>query len=62
VGEQNAPDIRRAIDAGRTETWVVRTGANGFTEIQVLDALGKPKPIDTSKILAFKTNIPGAHP
>ncbi|SFH27400.1 filamentous hemagglutinin N-terminal domain-containing protein [Pseudomonas sp. NFACC45] len=62
VGEQNAPDIRRAIEAGRTETWVVRTGANGFTEIQVLDALGKPKPIDTSKILAFKTNVPGAQP
>jgi len=62
VGEQHASDIMRSIDAGRTETWVVRTGADGATEIQVLDSLGKPKPIDTSKILASKTNLSGAKP
>ncbi|WP_175645587.1 DUF637 domain-containing protein, partial [Pseudomonas sp. KK4] len=62
VGEQHAFDISRAIDAGRTETWVVKTGANGATEIQVLDSLGKPKPVDTSKILASKTNLSGAQP
>lgn len=62
VGEQHASDVVRALDAGRTETWVVRTGVDGATEIQVLDSLGKPKPIDTSKILASKTNILGAQP
>ncbi|HEF4760092.1 TPA: hypothetical protein SAN82_002525 [Pseudomonas putida] len=62
VGEQHASDVRRAVDAGRTETWVVRTGADGATEIQVLDALGKPKPIDTSKILSSQINLSGAQP
>jgi filamentous hemagglutinin len=62
VGEQHASDVMRAIDAGRTETWVVRTGGDGSTEIQVLDSLGKPKLIDTSKILTSKTNLSGAQP
>ncbi len=62
VGVDSARDIAAAVKTGRTETWVVTTGANGSTEIQVLDSLGKPKPIDTSKILASKTNLSGAQP
>ena len=50
-------DVRRAVTAGRTETWLVRTGADGSTEMHVLDALGKPKLTDTSKIL-----LPGTNP
>lgn len=62
VGVDSARDITAAIKTGRTETWVVTTGSNGSTEIQVLDSLGKPKPIDTSKILASKPNLLGAQP
>lgn len=62
VGIDSARDIAAAIKTGRTETWVVTTGANGSTEIQVLDSLGKLKPVDTSKILASKTNLSGAQP
>lgn len=62
VSIDSARDIATAVKTGRTETWVVRTGVDGATEIQVLDSLGKPKPIDTSKILASKTNLSGAQP
>jgi len=51
VGEDVATDVKDAIRAGRTETYVVTTRPNGATEIQVLDAVGKAKAIDTSKIL-----------
>jgi filamentous hemagglutinin len=62
VGREAAPDVRRAIDAGRTETWVITTRPDGATELQVLDALGKPKPVDTSKIILPKVNLSGAQP
>lgn len=62
MGLDSARDIASAIKTGRTETWVVRTGANGSTEIQVLDSLGKPKAIDKSKILSTNTNLAGAEP
>jgi filamentous hemagglutinin len=62
VGEQYVSDIKHAIDTGRTETWVVRTSANGSTEIQVLDSAGRPKPIDTSNILVSNKNLSGAQP
>jgi filamentous hemagglutinin len=45
------------LRAGRVEKWVVRTLPDGSTEIRVLDAAGKPKAIDTSKIL-----LPGSNP
>ena len=51
VGEENAIAVEKAVKAGRAETWVVTTRPGGATEIEVLDAFGKPKPIDTSKIL-----------
>lgn len=62
VGIDSAREVATAIKTGRTETWVVTTRANGSTEIQVLDSLGRPKPIDTSKILVSKTNLSGAQP
>lgn len=51
VGENQSMDVRLAVDANRTETWVVRTRPDGATEIEVLDARGKIKAVDTSKIL-----------
>lgn len=50
VGVREADAVTDAR-AGRVEKWVVRTRPNGSTEIQVLDAAGKPKAVDTSKIL-----------
>ncbi|MBV8158040.1 MAG: hypothetical protein JO278_10300 [Dyella sp.] len=60
VGEDVALDVRLAVNAGRTETWVVTTRVDGSTEIQVLDAAGKPKAVDTSKLLLPGRNAVGA--
>lgn len=62
VGEQAAPAVYRAIDAGRVESWVVTVRPDGSTAVEVLDAMGKPKPIDTSKIVLPKVNLSGAKP
>ena len=62
VGEQKALDIYKAIDKGRTETWVVTTRPDGATQVQVLDRLGKPRPIDSSKIINPTFNLSGAQP
>lgn len=43
--------VTEALQDGRVEKWVVRTRPDGATEIQVLDAVGKAKLIDTSKII-----------
>lgn len=51
VGEEAAQDIRRAMRSNRTENWVVTVRPDGSTEIQVLDAAGKPKPVGTSTLL-----------
>lgn len=60
--EKEANKIYDAIIANRTETWVVATRPDGSTEIQVLDALGKPKAIDTSRILSSGRKLLGARP
>ncbi|WP_170829080.1 DUF637 domain-containing protein, partial [Pseudomonas sp. 21C1] len=57
-----AADIADSIQSGRTETWVVTTRVDGATELQILDGLGKPKPIDTSKILTSKMSLSGSQP
>jgi filamentous hemagglutinin len=62
VGREVAADVELAVKNGRTETWVVTTRADGATEVQVLDTLGKPKPIDTSRIILPKVNLSGAKP
>jgi hypothetical protein len=62
VGLEAASDVYKSIDAGRIESWVVTTRPDGSTSIQVLDALGKPKPIDTSKIILPGVNLSGAKP
>ncbi|MBV1789259.1 hemagglutinin repeat-containing protein [Marinobacterium sp. D7] len=62
VGEKNATAIYKAIDNNRVETWVVTTRADGATEIQVLDALGVAKEIDTSSILNSTMSLTGAAP
>lgn len=51
VGTRNADAVTDALRAGRVEKWVVHTRPNGSTEIRVLDAAGKSKAVDTSKIL-----------
>lgn len=62
VGREIAPDVRRAVDAGRYETVVITTRPDGSTIVEVLDALGKPKAIDTSNILKLLSNLAGARP
>jgi Spy/CpxP family protein refolding chaperone len=59
---KEALQIRDAIEAGRAESWVVTTRPDGSTSVQVLDAMGKPKPTDTSKILSSGVNLSGAKP
>ncbi len=55
--EEIVRNIERAVKTGRTETWLVRTLPDGSTQVKVLDANGKVKPIDTSKII-----LPGKNP
>lgn len=62
VGVDMALDVRRAVNNGRTETWVVRTMPDGRTKVQVLDANGNTKNIDTSAILGSIPNLSGAQP
>jgi len=62
VGADQSRDVRLAVDANRTETWVVRTRPDGDTEIEVLDARGKAKNVDTSKILPPKKNFDEGYP
>ncbi len=62
VGEQAAGDIREAVRAGRIETWVVTTKADGSTLVEVLDSVGKPKPINTSTVIQPGSNLTGAKP
>jgi filamentous hemagglutinin len=55
-----ADAIRDAIKQNKVESWVVTVRPDGSTAVQVLDALGKPKPIDTSKIILPNVNLSGA--
>ncbi|WMN17979.1 hemagglutinin repeat-containing protein [Pseudomonas piscis] len=61
VGKNQMLDVEAAMRMNRTETWVVRTRPDGSTEIEVLDARGKVKAVDTSKILPSK-NLSGVLP
>ena len=49
-----AGDIADSVRAGRTESWVVSTYADGSTEIQVLDSFGKLKRVESSALLSRK--------
>ncbi|RCS56441.1 hemagglutinin repeat-containing protein [Parvibium lacunae] len=61
VGDRTiAADVADSVKAGRVESWVVTTRSDGSTFVEVLDAAGKPKPIDTSKIILPKRNLSGA--
>lgn len=51
VGEMNAVQIENSILSGRVETLVVTVRPDGSSYVEVLDALGKPKLVDTSSIL-----------
>lgn len=54
--------VRTSLEAGRVESVVVTIRANGETAVQVLDALGKPKPISEPKIILQHLNLSGAKP
>ncbi len=63
VGAGDPADaVRDAIKQNRMESWVVTTRPDGSTSVQVLDAMGKPKPTDASKILLPGVNLSGAKP
>lgn len=63
VGDDVALDVKRFVEAGRTETWVITTRPNGSTEIEVLDAAGRPKLVNTSSILSnLNAPLNGAQP
>ncbi len=62
VGDDAAVEIKSAMNKGRTESWVVTVRPDGSTAVQVLDAAGKPKLIDTSKIILPNVNLSGAKP
>ena len=51
VGRETAMDVESAIRSNRFESWVVTIRPDGSTEVQVLNAAGKPKPVNTSRLL-----------
>jgi filamentous hemagglutinin len=57
-----ADSIKNSVKAGRYESWVVTTRPDGSTIVEVLDATGKSKPIDASRILNLETSLSGAKP
>jgi hypothetical protein len=59
-GEAEVRSIRHALDAGRIESWVVTVRPDGSTFVEVLDAMGKAKPVDTSRIIQPNLNLTGA--
>ncbi|KJH80330.1 hypothetical protein UG46_27140 [Pseudomonas fluorescens] len=61
VGQDQSLEVEAAVRSNRAETWVVRTRPDGSPEVEVLDARGKVKSIDTSKILPSK-NLNGVLP
>ena len=60
VGLDDARAVKASLESGRVESWVVTVRPDGSTAVQVLDALGKPKPIDQSKIILPNLNLTGA--
>jgi filamentous hemagglutinin len=63
VGREAAGSVELAARSGRIETWVVTTRPNGSTEIEVLDAVGRPKQgVDVSRIIPPRLNLSGARP
>ena len=62
VGDEAAISVENSIKSGRFESWVVTTRPDGSTLVQVLDAAGRPKPIDTSKIILPPRSLSGAQP
>jgi filamentous hemagglutinin len=60
VGGDTALDVRRSVNSGKVETWVVTTRPDGSTVVEVLDVSGKPKQIDSSKIIVPRANLAGA--
>ena len=59
VGKE-AGSVRDSIEAGRTETWLINVMPDGSSNIKVLDQAGKPKNIDTSKIIIPNKSYNGA--
>ncbi len=62
VEKNLVPDIHKAIDNNRIESWVITTRPDGSTLVQVLDSMAKPKPIDQSKIIIPNINFSGTTP
>jgi len=61
VGTDEAFAVEQAIRNNRFESWVVTVRPDGSTEIQVLDAAGKVKNFDASKLITpLATNAGGA--
>ena len=54
--------VEEAIAANRIESWVVTVRPDGSTFVQVLDANGKPKLVNTSKIVLPGNSNSGAKP
>jgi filamentous hemagglutinin len=59
---EEAAAVRDALRTNRVESWVVTVRPDGSTAVEVLDALGKPKPINQSKIILPQVNLSGAQP
>lgn len=60
VGVDQSRDVYNSLRAGRVESWVVTIRPDGSTAVEVLDAVGKPKPINASQIIIPNLKLSGA--
>jgi hypothetical protein len=60
MDEGETGNILKSIKANRQETWLINVMPDGSSKIQVLDSFGKPKNIDTSKIILPDVSYNGA--
>jgi filamentous hemagglutinin len=57
-----ADAVRDALKLNRVESWAITVRRDGSTTVELLDALGRPKPIGASKIIHPRVNLIGAQP
>lgn len=59
VGDE-APKVEQAFKNDRAEVWLINVMPDGSSVVKVLDNAGKPKNIDTSKIILPNKSYNGA--
>lgn len=60
VGGSESIKVKNAFENDRAEVWLINVMPDGSSIVKVLDNAGKPKNIDTSKIILPNKSYNGA--